>query len=103
MPAERVERRRRTAFEMNLDSNLVTGYQRTAVDEKDSTRLPGKISDDEVARRTGRTPATAGPRNTRRLARYDAKSREVARRLGRLLASMTQKRFKVRIEAAPRT
>jgi hypothetical protein len=55
LPPEQVERRRRTAIEKGLGRNLVTGYHGPRWTKR-QLRLLGKMSDDQAARRTGRTP-----------------------------------------------
>jgi hypothetical protein len=56
LPAEQVERRRRTAVELGLGRNLTPGYNRGPWWAPAELKLLGKRPDDEVAARTGRTP-----------------------------------------------
>jgi len=54
LTAEQIERRRRTAHELNLGRNLRKGYHGRCW-TKAEVRLLGRFPDDEVARRTRRT------------------------------------------------
>jgi hypothetical protein len=54
LPAELAELRRRRAVELNLGRNLVPGYHGPWWSRAEMALL-GKLPDDEVARRTGRT------------------------------------------------
>jgi hypothetical protein len=54
LPPEQVERRRRTALELGLGKNLVKGYHGPRW-TRAQLRLLGKLPDEEVARRTGRS------------------------------------------------
>jgi hypothetical protein len=54
LPEEQVERRRRTALEQDLGRYLVPGYHGPWWSRQELALL-GKLPDDEVARRTGRT------------------------------------------------
>jgi hypothetical protein len=56
LPAEQVERRRRTSLRLNLGRYLKTGYHGPWW-TKAEVALLGRVPDDEVARRTGRTVA----------------------------------------------
>jgi hypothetical protein len=54
LPADQVERRRRTSRELNLSQYLTPGYHGPRwTDEQEA--LLGTMPDEEVARRTGRT------------------------------------------------
>jgi hypothetical protein len=55
LPPEQVERRRRTALLLGLARHLKTGYHGPWWN-KAEVALLGKVPDEEVARRTGRTP-----------------------------------------------
>jgi hypothetical protein len=52
---EEIERRRRTALELNPKRYLKTGYHGRCCTPEELTLL-GRLSDEEVARRIGRTP-----------------------------------------------
>jgi hypothetical protein len=54
LPPEQVERRRQTALELGLGRNLVKGYHGPRW-TRAQLRLLGKLPDEEVARRTGRS------------------------------------------------
>ena len=54
LTAEQIERRRRTAHELNLGRHLRKGYHGGCW-TKAEERLLGRVSDEEVARRTRRT------------------------------------------------
>jgi hypothetical protein len=54
LPPEQVERRRQTAIEQDLGRNLRPGYYGESWKDEDAALL-GKVPDDEIARRTGRT------------------------------------------------
>jgi hypothetical protein len=54
LPPEQVERRRQTAVEQDLGRNLQLGYHGECWTDEDVALL-GKIPDEEIARRTGRT------------------------------------------------
>jgi hypothetical protein len=56
LPAEQVERRRRTARRLNLGRYLKKGYHGPWWTRAEMALL-GRVPDEEVARRTGRTPA----------------------------------------------
>jgi hypothetical protein len=111
LPAEQVERRRRTAIDKGLGRNLVPGFQGPRW-TAEQLALLGTLPDAEVARRTGRTPNAVrqmrerlgipNPAGNRWTAEGLAllgtlPDREVARRLGRSLASVTQKRCQLGI------
>ena len=106
---EQVERRRRTAFEMNLGRNLITGFHGPRWTKKDLALL-GKIPDNEVARRTGRTPDAVRQKREELGRPNPAGSRwteeevgllgtmtdgEVAKKLVRSQSAITQKRIKL--------
>ena len=55
LPPEQVERRRRTALRLNLGRYLKTGYHGPWWTRAEVALL-GRVPDEEVARRTGRTP-----------------------------------------------
>jgi hypothetical protein len=55
LPDEQVERRRRTALRLNLARYFQTGYHGPWWTQAEVALL-GKVPDEEVARRTGRTP-----------------------------------------------
>jgi 5-methylcytosine-specific restriction protein A len=55
LPPEQVERRRQTAINKGLGRNLITGYHGPRWTKR-QLKLLGRVPDDEVARRTGRTP-----------------------------------------------
>jgi hypothetical protein len=54
LPPEQVERRRRAALENNLVQYIIPGYHGPWWSQ-DQLALLGKLPDDEVARRTGRS------------------------------------------------
>jgi hypothetical protein len=54
LPAEQVERRRQTALRLNLGRNLAKGCHGPRW-TKAQLRMLGRLPDEEVARRTGRT------------------------------------------------
>jgi hypothetical protein len=61
---EQVERRRRTAIEKDLGRNLPPGYQGPRWMEE-QLQLLGRILDEEVARRAGRTVTAVRVRRDR--------------------------------------
>jgi hypothetical protein len=108
---EERERRRQVNAERGLAANLITGYHGPLWTAEDIALL-GRVADDEVARRTDRTPGavrqkreelgipnpTANRWRAEEVALLGTRhDREVARRLGRSLQSVTQKRIKLRI------
>jgi hypothetical protein len=54
LPHEQVERRRRTALELGLGRHLKTGYHGPWWTKAEMALL-GRVPDEEVARRTGRS------------------------------------------------
>jgi hypothetical protein len=56
LPPEQVERRRRTAVEKNLAQYIRPGYNRGPWWSLAELRLLGRLPDDEVAARLGRSP-----------------------------------------------
>ena len=55
LPPEQVARRRSTALELNFGRRLIPGYRGPRLTRRQKALL-GKLPDEELARRTGRTP-----------------------------------------------
>jgi hypothetical protein len=65
LPPEQVERRRRTARELNLARHLRHGYNLGPWWSPAELKLLGRLPDEEVAARTGRTPNAVRVKRTR--------------------------------------
>lgn len=109
LPHEQVERRRRTAVELNLGRTLRPGYHLGPPWTPRQLKMLGRLPDDEVARRTGRSwnavrqkrealgIANPAPLCRQWTAAEDALVRaltreEAARRTGRSLGAISQRR-----------
>jgi hypothetical protein len=114
LPPEQVELRQRNSIKNDLAQYLVTGYHGPRWTKADIALL-GKMTDEEVGRRTGRTvegvrqkreglgiPSPSEDRKVRWRPEEVAvlgtvPDKEAARRLGRSLRSVRLKRFKLGI------